>query len=55
MHKAFYNSITRPLTPFKGNNKNILFVLAYHINVDNKILVKNLRNKGNNIKSDYLK
>ena len=53
--KAFHYSALQEPTPFKCNIRNIPFINTYHSNVNNKILVKNIQNKVNNIYSDYLK
>lgn len=52
---AFHNAALQGPAPFKDNIRNVPFVKTYSTNVNNKILVKNIRNKVNNIYSDYLK
>ena len=53
---AFYNArLQGPAPKPKENANNIPFVTTFHEDIDNKVIMKNIKRKMENTPSDYIK
>ena len=54
-HYGFHDAFLQDLSPFKDSNKNMFLRYYVIVTVNNKILVKRIQVRVNNILSDFLK